>query len=194
MIGSDLNISLQQLTHCIRRIDRQQGMASALHNDHTEVGVAVMEGKESAELPHSGQTVPAHVVPATFFPGVYFPHEQWGLRRRLYRPHRGAPAGRGQVRIAGARRGVCASQGGDPTRPAGHVGSGSPCRGGRAATTADRLPYRTDRALTETVHGVARRYCADHRRQKGLSDRQPVRFSRRSRRPPLPSAPWLPLR
>lgn len=58
-------------------IDDRHGMATAVNNDHTETGVAMMEGKLLAQLPRYGQRVAPYTVPATFFPGIYFPSEQW---------------------------------------------------------------------------------------------------------------------
>lgn len=58
-------------------IDGRHAMASAANNDHTETGIAVMEGKLLAQLPRYGQRVPPYTVPATFFPGIYFPTEYW---------------------------------------------------------------------------------------------------------------------
>ena len=57
--------------------ERRHGMASVTKNDHTETGMAVMEGKLLAQLPRYGQRTPPHTVPATFFPGIYFPLENW---------------------------------------------------------------------------------------------------------------------
>lgn len=57
--------------------ERRHGMASATKNDHTETGMAVMEAKLLAQLPRYGQHVPPYTVPATFFPGIYFPHQYW---------------------------------------------------------------------------------------------------------------------
>ena len=58
-------------------IDERHGMASATKNDHTETGIAVLEGKLLAQLPRYGQKVAPYTTPATFFPGIYFPYEQW---------------------------------------------------------------------------------------------------------------------
>ncbi len=58
-------------------IDERHGMASATKNDHTETGIAAMEGKLLAQLPRYGQRVAPYMTPATFFPGIYFPNEQW---------------------------------------------------------------------------------------------------------------------
>ena len=58
-------------------VDRHHGMASATKNDHTETGMAVMEAKLLAQLPRYGQRTSPHTVPATFFPGIYFPREYW---------------------------------------------------------------------------------------------------------------------
>lgn len=58
-------------------INGPHGLISATNNDHTETGVAVMEAKLLAQLPRYGQKIAPYVVPATFFPGVYFDKAQW---------------------------------------------------------------------------------------------------------------------
>lgn len=54
-----------------------QGMASGARNDHTETGFAVIEAKLLAQIPRYGTREAPHVVPATFFPGIYFEKNQW---------------------------------------------------------------------------------------------------------------------
>ncbi len=53
------------------------GLASGARNDHTETGFAVIEAKTLAQIPRYGTREAPHVVPATFFPGIYFEKNQW---------------------------------------------------------------------------------------------------------------------
>jgi len=58
-------------------IEGPHGLTSAVNNDHTETGVAVMEAKLLAQLPRYGQRVAPYTTPMTYFPGIYFSPDQW---------------------------------------------------------------------------------------------------------------------
>lgn len=57
-------------------IDGPHGLISAEIDDHSETSIAVMQAKFIASVPRYGQTVAPYSVPATYFPGVYFPNNQ----------------------------------------------------------------------------------------------------------------------
>jgi LmbE family N-acetylglucosaminyl deacetylase len=57
-------------------VDGPHGLITTEIDDHTETSIAVMQAKFIASVPRYGQTVAPYSVPATYFPGVYFPNNQ----------------------------------------------------------------------------------------------------------------------